>query len=68
MTLQGNGNMLIAKAYGLGEPKYFRGKEASIKPPSRALNTKQYQAFLAIASIDELEEDVMLMSTWRFLK
>lgn len=62
------GNMLIAKAYGLGATNYFRGKEASCKPPSKALNTKQYQMFLEIASVEELEEDIVLMSTWRFLK
>ena len=69
MTVQGNGSMLITKAYDLaGDPRYFRGKEASRKAPSRALNTRQYQMFLEIASIGELEEDVMLMSTRRLLR
>ena len=62
MTVQGNGNMLIAKAMGFG------CDSSSSICPSLHLDMMQYQAFLSIASIRELEEDLISPSTWEILK
>jgi len=64
MTVQGNGNMLIAEAYG----RHFMGKPASVRRPSEHLSTEHYEAFLEIASADELECDVLLISTWSLIR
>lgn len=68
MTLQGNGNMLIAKAYGLGSEQGRGYIPSTAIQPSRHLDATQYQMFLSIASVRELEGDLVLPSTWRFLK
>ncbi len=64
MTEHGNGNMLIAEAYG----RHFMGKPASVRRPSKHLSAEHYEAFLEIASEDELEYDVLLLSTWRLIR
>ena len=64
MTVQDNGNMLIAEAYG----RHFMGKPASVRRPSEHLSAEHYEAFLEIASADELECDVLLMSTWSLIR
>ena len=45
----------------------FRGKEASVVCPSKHLNASQYEVFLNVASADELEHDVLLLSTKRLI-
>ena len=64
MTVRGNGNKLIADCCF---PRTFIGKEASVICPSKHLNTSQYEVFLAVASADELEHDVLLLSTKRLI-
>lgn len=66
MTVQGNGNMLIAAKDHRWN--FFMGKPASARRPSEHLSTKHYEAFLEIASEDELEYDVLLLSTWRLIR
>ena len=60
MTVRGNGNWLLF-------PRTFMGKEASCLCPSKDLNADQYNLFLDVASVDELEYDVLLMSTRSFI-
>ena len=61
MTLQGNGNILIAKSLSSSRP-------TDSIVASRDLDTKQYQMFLSVASVRELEGDLVLPSTWRFIR
>ena len=61
MTVRGNGNMLLY-------PRTFMGKEASCLCPSKHLNTDEYKLWLDVASVDELEHDVLLMSTRSFIR
>ena len=64
MTVQGNGNMLIAKAYGLIDSS----TPSSVIRPSYDLDCIQFQEYLVSASLEELEEDLLFPSTWEILK
>ena len=64
MTVQGNGNMLIAKAYGLIDSS----TPSSAIRPSYDLDCIQFQKYLVSASSEELEEDLLFPSTWEILK
>jgi len=61
MTVQGNGNMLIASFLTNSCP-------CSSIIPSHDFEMKQYQEFLELASIAELEEDFLAPATWRSIK
>ena len=62
MSIQGNGNSLIAEAMG------FSSTPSSPVCASSSLDERQFQIFLSIACVRELEEDLIFPSTWRFLK
>ena len=62
MTVQGNGNMLIAKAY------VDSSTSSCAIRPSYDLDCIQFQKYLVSASLEELEEDLLFPSTWEILK
>ncbi len=58
-----NGSLLLGQDY---LPK-CSGKVSTWRP-SRDLNEDQYHVYLQMASIKELEEDMMFISTWNMVQ
>ena len=66
MTVQGNGNMLIGKAYTAGCPNM--STDLLSYTPSKDFDMIQYFNFLHYGSAKELETDTVTASTWRLIK